>query len=64
MIHPELLPCPFCGAVAWLYEDSSSDNASQWTHAANCAGCEAQGASHYDKDAAIAAWNRRHALPK
>ena len=53
-----LLPCPFCGGEAVVYDCGDSD----W--AIRCVGeCKTyHGQEWVTKDAAIAAWNRRAAL--
>lgn len=61
-----LLPCPFCGEVAYAHEDSGKFYVS--CDGTDCFCCVGEG---YDRDAmpdhmfariddAIAAWNRRH----
>lgn len=50
-----LLPCPFCGGKAFLRDDTVMyGNAS-----VECDECDAETAIFIEKDAAIAAWNRR-----
>lgn len=51
-MRQELLPCPFCGAGAWLEEY-------QERAGVRCEDCCNRTALHFTVEEAIAAWNRR-----
>lgn len=58
----ELLPCPFCSTEqAKIYEDTSSDNRSNWAYEVECQNCGVSTKWCSTEDAAIEVWNRRTA---
>ena len=62
MSDTELLPCPFCGKPARVYQDQSSDYERQWWWNAECTDwdhCGADMTGMASKEAAIAKWNSR-----
>lgn len=59
----ELLPCPFCGADARCWHDTSSDYARNWSWMVECGGCNASMEGYRVESDVIAAWNRRIPSP-
>jgi Lar family restriction alleviation protein len=54
----ELLPCPFCGGAAELYQDKGQAGAEAvWL--VYCDRCLAQGPDKPKRDQAVKAWNSR-----
>lgn len=59
----ELKPCPFCGGVARLQHDTSSDHWQQWKFLVICTNideCWISGKEFDTPEEAIAFWNTRH----
>jgi Lar family restriction alleviation protein len=53
--EPEPLPCPFCGCSDIYVTQERSDG----TRQACCSSCLTRSAEYINRDAAVAAWNRR-----
>ena len=56
MSEPKLKPCPFCGGEAKLINILNYYGDIYWV---KCEECNAETPSDFEKDEAIAAWNRR-----
>lgn len=58
-----LLPCPFCGAPAELFHDTSSDYERNWYWVGQCSdhvNCWIEGATASTAENAAQHWNRRY----
>jgi len=55
-LSQQLLPCPFCGGKAHLFEDTLFQSPWVWVE---CLACAAQTGQNATPQAAIEAWNRR-----
>jgi len=63
----ELLPCPFCGALAEIHHDQSSDYSQHWAYCVQCTNretCWIQGFTSKDVNCAIKHWNTRASIPR
>ena len=59
MTTDSLLPCPFCGGEGLVHRVSGSGRLSR----VSCKNCDASPHGQFSEAEAIAAWNRRAALP-